>query len=84
VLACEAAAEVAGGGRVRDAARAQRVEVVVVVPAKFDVLQTGAVAQGVVGEVEDVVGFVVGQVDLEDVQPAVDGVDEAELPRQGV
>jgi hypothetical protein len=30
------------------------------------------------------VGFVVGQVDLEDVQPAVDGLDEAELPGQGV
>ena len=40
--------------------------------------------RGVVGEVEDVIGLVVGQVDLEQVQAPVDGVDEAELAGQGV
>ena len=80
----EAAAEVAGGGRVGDAAGAQGVEEDFVVAAQFEVLQAGAVAQGVVGEVEDVVGLVVGQVDLEQVQAVVDGVDEAELAGQGV
>ena len=80
----EAAAEVAGGGGVGDAAGAQGVEEDLVVAAQFDVLEAGAVAQGVVGDVEDVVGLVVGQVELEQVQALVDGVDEAELAGQGV
>ena len=46
----EAAAEVAGGGRVGDAAGAEGVEEDLVVAAQFEVLQAGAVAQGVVGE----------------------------------
>ena len=79
-VAREAAAEVAGGGRVGDAAGAEGVEEVLVLAAQFDVLQAGAVAQGVVGEVEHVIGFVVGQVDLEQVQALVDGVDQADAP----
>ena len=55
----EAPTEVAGRGGVGNASRAQGVEKVFVGAAEFDVLQTGAVAEGVVGEVEDVVGFVV-------------------------
>ena len=84
VLGLEAAAEVAGRGRVGNAAGAEGVEEDFVVAAQFDVLQAGAVAQGVVGEVEHVIGLVVGQVDLEQVQAAVDGVDEAELAGQQV
>ena len=81
---CEAAAEVAGRGRIGDAAGAEGIEEDFVVAAQFDVLQTGAVAQGVVGEVEHVIGFVIRQMDLEQVQAAVDGVDQAELPGQEV
>jgi hypothetical protein len=51
---------------------------------KFDVFQAGAVAQGIVGEVEDVIGLVVRQVDLEQVQAAVEGLGEAELAHQEV
>jgi hypothetical protein len=80
----EAAAEVAGGGGIGEAAGAQRVEEGLVVPAQLDVPQAGAFAQGVVGEVEDVIGLVVGQVELEEDQAPVDGVDEAELAGQGV
>jgi hypothetical protein len=47
-------------------------------------LQAGAVAQGVIGEGEDVVGLVVGEVEREQVEAAVDGVDEADLVCQGV
>ena len=83
-LGREAAAEVARGGRIGDAAGAQGIEEDFVVAAQFDVLQAGAVAQGVVGEVEDVIGLVVGQVELEQVQAVVDGVDEAELAGQEV
>src|SRR4051812_39921472 len=49
-----------------------------VVAAEFDVLEAGAVAEGVVGDVEDVVGLVVGQVDLQEVEPLVDGPGQAE------
>ena len=74
----EAAAEVAGRGGIGNAASAEGVEEVLVVAAQFDVLQTGAAAQGVVGDVEHVVGFVIGQVELEQMQALVDGLDQAD------
>jgi hypothetical protein len=80
----EAAAEVAGGGRIGDALGAQGVEEDLIGAAEFEVLQAGAVGQGVVGEGQDVVGLVVGQVELEQVQATVDGLDEADLACQGV
>jgi len=80
----EAAAEVAGRGRVGDPLGAQGVEEDLVGAAELEVLQAGAVAQGVVPQGEDVVGLVVGEVELEEVQAAVDGVDEADLAGEGV
>ena len=80
VVGGEAAAEVAGGGGVGDAVGAQGVEEDDVVAAQLDVVEAGAVAQGVVGEVQDVVTLVVGEVELEQVEPLVDGLGEAELP----
>src|ERR1035438_10172263 len=80
----EASAEVAGRGRVGYAAGAQGVQKVLVATAQFDVLQTSAVAQGVVGEVEHVIGFVVRQVQLEQVQASIDGVDQTDAPGQQV
>jgi hypothetical protein len=74
----KAAAEVAGGGRVVDPAGAQSVEEDFVVAAEFEVLEAGAVAQGVAGEGQDVVGLVVGEVELEQAQATVDGLDEAD------
>ena len=84
ILGLEAPAEIAGGGRIGDAAGAQGIEEDLVVAAQFDVLQAGAVAQGVVGEVEDVIRLVVRQMDLEQVQPVVDGLGEPELAHQEV
>ena len=80
----EAAAEVAGGGRVREATGAQGVEEDLVLAAEFQVLQTRAVAQGVVGEGQDVVGLVVREVEFEEVQAVVNGVDETDPAHQGV
>ena len=74
----EAPAEVAGGRGVGDAVRAQGIEKGVVVAPQFQVLETGAVAERVVGDVEDVVGLVIGQVNLEQVQVLVDGLGQAE------
>ena len=82
VGAGKASAEVARRGRVGDAASAQGIQERLVVAAQLDVLQAGAVAQGVVGEVEDVIRLVKRQMDLEQVQPVVDGVDQADLSSQ--
>jgi hypothetical protein len=74
----EAAEEVAGRGRVGDALRAQDVEVGLVVPKQFEILQVLAAGQEVVGEAEDVVGLEVGQMALEQAQLPVDGLGQAE------
>ena len=66
----EAAAEVAGGGGVGDAVGAEGVEVDLVVAAEFEVLEAAAAGEEVVGDVQDVVDLVVGQVPLEQVEVA--------------
>jgi hypothetical protein len=60
VLGGEAAAEVARGGGVGDAVGAEGIEVDDVVAPQLDVVEAGAVAQGVAGEVQDVVGLMIG------------------------
>ena len=82
-VACvEAAAEVAGRGRVGNAPRPQGVEEHFVVAPQFDVLQAGTVAQRVVGQVEHVVALVIRQVNLQQVQAAVDRLSQTELADQ--
>jgi hypothetical protein len=65
VLAGEAPAEIAGRGRVRDAASTQGIEENLIVAEQLQVLQAGAAAERQVGQGEDMVGIVVGQVKLE-------------------
>ena len=72
----EAAAEVAGGGRVGDALGPQRIEVDLVVAAQFEVFDAAAAGEEIEGDVQDMVGFVVGQMALEQVKVAVDILDE--------
>jgi hypothetical protein len=84
VLAGEAAAEVTGGRRVGDASGSKGVEKSLIIATQFNVLQTSAIAEGVVGEVEDVVGFMVRQMDLQEVEFAINGRDKAELSSQGM
>ena len=79
IVGGEAAAEVAGGGGVGDAVGAEGVEEDDVVASQFDVVEAGAVTEGVVGEVEDVVTLVVGEVVLEQVESCVDGLGESEF-----
>jgi hypothetical protein len=78
----EAPAEVAGGGRVRDAFGSQRVEVDLVVAPQFEVLDAQAPGEDIEGDVQDVVGFVIGQMPLEQVQLVVDLLDEPDLLSQ--
>ena len=80
----EAPTEIAGGGWIRDALGAQSVEIIDIVASQLDVLQTIAVAQGVGGEVEHMVGFGVRETNLENGKAFVDGVDEAYVACQFV
>ncbi len=74
----EAAAEVARRGRIGNAAGAQGVEVGLVVPQQFQVFQTGSAGQQVVGDREHVVGIVVGQMNLQQAEVAIDGLVQPE------
>jgi hypothetical protein len=84
VLAGEAPTEIASGRGVGNTPGTKGVEKVLIVTAEFDVLQAGAIAQGVVSEVEDVVRFMVRQMDLQEVEFGINRLDEAELSSQGV
>ena len=77
LLAAEAAAEIARGGGVGNGLRTDGVEERFVVAPQFDVLQTGSFAQRVDGEVEDVVRLVIRQVDVEQTDVPVDGLDQS-------
>src|ERR1044071_267183 len=80
----EASAKVAGGGGIGNALGVEGIEEVDVVAAQLDVLQTSAIAQRVEGDVENVIGFIIGQMNLEEMESAIDGVDEADAACQEV
>jgi hypothetical protein len=80
----EAAAEVARGGGIREPTSTQSIEENLVLAAVLQILQTGAVAEDVVREREDVIGFVVREMELEQMQTVVNGINETHLPRQGM
>jgi hypothetical protein len=84
IIGAKASAEIAGGGRIGNAASAESVEVDLILAAQLDVLQASAVTQGVVGEVEHVIGVVVRHREFEEVQVLVDRVDETDALRQQV
>jgi hypothetical protein len=77
-------AKVACGGRVRNASSAERIEEMDVLAAEFDVLQAIAVAQGIVGEIEYVIRLMIREMNLEQMELAVDGIDQAKAPCQEV
>ena len=78
----EASAEVGRRRRIGDPLGSEGIEIRLVAPAQFEVLQTGAARQQVVGHVEDMVGFAVRQVELEDRTDPIDAVGHAQLPHQ--
>jgi hypothetical protein len=75
----ETSAIIAGRGGIGNALGAERIEKGGVVAAQFDVLETRAVTESVDGEVEDMVGIGVRQVQFEHMQALIDGVDEANV-----
>ena len=72
----KAAAEVAGRGGVGNPLGAQRVEEDLVVAPQFDVFQPNAVAHRVVGQIQHVIRLVIGAVDFQHLDPAVDRLDQ--------
>ena len=70
VVCAETPTEITGSRRVRNRVGFQRVEKVLIVAAKLDVLQASATAKRVDREVHDMIGFVIGQVELEQLQAA--------------
>src|SRR5271156_4018215 len=78
----KAAAEIASRGGVRDAAGAKGIEEYFVVTAQLDVLQTSSFTQGVIRNVDNMVGLKIGQMDLKHVQMLVDRLSQAQLPNE--
>jgi hypothetical protein len=75
----EASTIIAGGGGIGSALGTEGVEKRGVVAAQFHVLEASAVAQGVDGKVEDVIGIVIGELNLEHMQASIDGVNQADV-----
>ena len=78
----EAAAEIPFGGGVGEPLGVQGVEVNLVVASEFDVLEALAAGEDVEGDVQDMVGFVIGTMPLEDMEVVVDVADQADPARQ--
>ena len=78
ILRTKTTAEVPGRGRIGNAPSAQGIEIGFILAPQLQVLQAATIAQRVVGDVQHVIGFVIGPVDLEQVQPSVDGLRQAE------
>jgi hypothetical protein len=72
VVPPEPATEVPSGRGIRNPLCPEGIEIHLVVAKEFQVFQTAPAGQHVVGEVQDVVRLVIGQVDLEQVQATVD------------
>src|SRR5262249_35824916 len=53
-----------------------------IVAEQFEILQTGATTQRQVGQGEHVIGFMIGQVELQHWQALVQGIDQTGLPDQ--
>ena len=73
----KAAAEVPRRGGVGDSVGSQSVEIDLVVAPQFEVFDALTAGEDVEGDVQDVVGFVVGKMDLEQMKLGVDVADQA-------
>ena len=61
----------------RGCAGPEGIEIDLVVAAQFDVFEAAAAGEDVEGDVQDVVGFVIGEMALEQMEVGVDGGDQA-------
>ena len=78
----EPTAEITRGGGVGDALGLEGIEEDGVVAEQLDVLETATAGEDVEGDVQDVVGFVIGEMAFEEMEVGVDGGDQAGGARQ--
>ncbi len=77
IVGVEPPAEVAFGGRVGDAHGAEGIEIDRVVAPPLDVLEPPTAGEDVECDVQDVVGFVIGDMAFEEMEVVIDGRDQA-------
>ena len=78
----ESPAEVAGRRGVGDAGCPQSIQIRLVVAEQFDVLQTVPSGQNVIADVQHVIRFVIRQMNLQQVNIPVNGIDQSNLAGQ--
>jgi hypothetical protein len=78
LLIIKASAKVPGGCGVGNAGRSESIQIGFVVAPMLDVIQAGSPGEQVKCDVEDVVGFVVGKVQFEDVGGMIDGITKSD------
>src|SRR5271157_2187300 len=76
VVLGEAAAEIPGCGGVGDTHGAQGIEINLVIAPQFEMLDFLAAGQDVVGDIQDMVGLVIGLMPFEEMEIAVDIADQ--------
>ncbi len=74
----ETAAEITGGGRIGNPLGSHGVEIGFVAASIFEVLEAVAAGEQVHRDVEDMIGFVVGQVQLEQRNRSIDFLSQVE------
>ena len=79
IPALEPPAEIAGGGGIGNPLGPQGIEVDLVVTSQFEMLELVSSGQDVEGDVQHVIGLMVRQVTLEEMEPAVDVVNQSAL-----
>ena len=79
ILNLKSPTEVTSGGWVGDALGSDGVEKELIVTSCLDILQAGSAAQPVVGKIENVIGFVLGEMLFEQMQCIVDPIWQADL-----
>jgi hypothetical protein len=78
----EATTEVAGSGGVGDSFGSQSIQIDFVVAPQFGVFNPLTAGEGVEGDVQDVVGFMIGKMHLKEMKIGVDVADKAYPVRQ--
>ena len=82
IVARETSTEIPGRGRVRDALGAESGQIDLVLAESLEVLEAVAASEHVERDVQDVIGLVVRQVELQQVQAPIDFIDQADPSRQ--
>src|SRR4029077_2884662 len=68
----KASCKISTGGRIRDPLCSQTIQERFIIATQLDILQPLTIEQGIVSEVQDVITLVIGQMPLEQLQPAID------------